>query len=230
MEHGAPADGVQKVGLTHRSVTDEVYLVLRDRIVDGQHAQGSRLIERELAAMLGVSRVPVREALQRLKNVGLVEDLPRRGCRVVHLARKDVVDLLDVQESLETLAARLAAQHSNADTIKPLAATLLRAQEATERRDPVEIGRANSAFHEAMVALSQNRLLQDLQIPINNRRRWIFRLTGEVDTDLMYTEHEALYRAIRDNQPTTAEQIARGHVAQRKEPTLRRLTDTEESG
>lgn len=80
------------------------------RIVDRRYAQGSRLVEREVAEELGMSRVPVREALRALVSEGLLELLPHSGVRVRRLERADVEHLYEVWEPLAVQASRLAAQ------------------------------------------------------------------------------------------------------------------------
>ncbi|GEM35413.1 hypothetical protein NN3_64200 [Nocardia neocaledoniensis NBRC 108232] len=92
-----------------KSLRDRAYEELRDRIVDLRLSPGQRLVERDLATELEISRIPLREALQLLEREGLVVIVPRQGAIVAPFTVTDVRDLFDVRESLEVLAARLAA-------------------------------------------------------------------------------------------------------------------------
>lgn len=92
------------------SSSDTARARIRELIISGDFAPGSRLRERELSQTLAVSRVPVREALQQLEAEGFIDTSPRRGATVKQITLRDVNELFDVRLSLEVLAARLAAQ------------------------------------------------------------------------------------------------------------------------
>src|ERR671939_877763 len=103
-------------GAPHGSRPDQVYARLRDLIVQGSVAPGSRIIETEIATRLGVSRTPVREALQRLQQEGFVNGTPgaqQSRLTVAPLTRDDVHELLDIVGALEGLGARRAAAMSD---------------------------------------------------------------------------------------------------------------------
>src|ERR1700721_1049470 len=94
-----------------QSLHDEILTRLRDHIVEGNLPDGSRVPERQLCEMLGISRTPLREALKVLASEGLVELLPNRGARVRKLSEHDLNELFDVMGGLEGLAGRLACEH-----------------------------------------------------------------------------------------------------------------------
>ncbi|WP_157253450.1 GntR family transcriptional regulator [Nonomuraea typhae] len=172
-----------------------VYATLKERIIEGDLHPGQRLIERDLAAELQVSRVPVREALGRLEAERLVVLVPRQGVLVRPFTPADVEDFFDVRESLEVLAARLAARRAGPDGLIALRAVLDQADEATRRRDARAIALANAAFHTTVVTLSANALLIDMMRPLEARLRWLFRLTHD-DPEQQCAEHHELYEAI----------------------------------
>lgn len=109
---------------------------VRQRIVDGRYPQGARLVEREVAEELRMSRVPVREALRALVTEGLLELLPHSGVRVRRLERVDVEHLYEVWEPLAVQASRLAARRvaravpGELSPLAPLQASLDRAERA----------------------------------------------------------------------------------------------------
>src|SRR3954466_7612889 len=114
-----------------RSRADFVYESLRDAISDGRIAGGERVREEEVARNLGVSRTPVREALQRLQQRGILILGPGRGLVVAQLSHEQVVELYAMREILEGSAARFAAMHATADEI----ATLYQLQEQLRTAD-----------------------------------------------------------------------------------------------
>ncbi|MDG4864320.1 GntR family transcriptional regulator, partial [Streptomyces sp. T-3] len=107
-------------GSQRGSLRDRAYETLRRRIIEAQLQPGQRLVERDLAAELEVSRIPLREALRRLEADGLVLLVPHRGALVAPFTPTDVRDLFDVRESLESLAARLAAERADAEGLERL--------------------------------------------------------------------------------------------------------------
>lgn len=100
--------------------TQKVYAALRDQIVDGVLPQGSPLPEQEISQRFEASRTPIREALQRLSREGLVELVPGKGAFVAEIHLPDIIELFQLREALEPLAARLAARAQDRSIIVPL--------------------------------------------------------------------------------------------------------------
>ncbi|MFI1974172.1 GntR family transcriptional regulator [Streptomyces wedmorensis] len=201
-------------GDAHPSLRERVYVELRERIIEAEYPAGTRLVEREIAEELRVSRVPVREAMQRLESEGFLSVQPRRGAVVADFGPRDAEHLFDVRENLEGLAARLAARHAAPAQLRDLERLLARARAAAEAgrlRDTVSL---NADFHRRIVELSGNPLLMDLMAPLDSRLRRLFRLTSaRSDGEPMCGAHERLYAAVRDRDEDGAEALARTHVA-----------------
>ncbi|WP_448542892.1 GntR family transcriptional regulator [Roseiflexus sp.] len=106
--------------LPQRTMTEQVMARLRDMILSGELAPGSRLDQNDLARRFGVSLVPLREALARLQSSGLVRIVPHRGVFVEALSVEELLDIYQVREALEELAARLAAPRLSADDLATL--------------------------------------------------------------------------------------------------------------
>ncbi len=106
--------------MPQRTMTEQVMTRLRDMILSGELAPGSRLDQNDLARQFGVSLVPLREALARLRSSGLVRIVPHRGVFVESLSVEELLDIYQVRESLEELAARLAAPRLSADDLTTL--------------------------------------------------------------------------------------------------------------
>jgi DNA-binding GntR family transcriptional regulator len=201
---------------------------LRERILTGRLRPGDRLVERELAEDLGVSRVPVREAIRSLEAEGfLVVQSPRRVV-VRQLARVDVEELFDVREALEGLAAGLAAARAGAAELKRLDRVLADAARATARGDAARITVLNSRFHDEIVAIAGNALLSTMLKPLEGRLRW---LTSQNEhwAELL-DEHRRLYDAVASGDAERAKASAVEHVRVNRDVTLRSLFGDDEPG
>lgn len=213
-------DGAVAAESTKKSLRDQAYEELRDRIIDLRLSPGQRLVERDLATELAISRIPLREALQMLEREGLVVIVPRQGAIVAPFTVTDVRDLFDVRESLEVLAARLAAERAEPADLAALHEQLTAARRATARGDQAAIAAANAAFHAVIVEVSGNPLLQSLLRPLESRVRWLVHLTKERHPGTQCDEHEDLYAAIAARDPDGAAEIAYRHAASGREPSL----------
>lgn len=195
------------------SLRDHAYEELRRRIVNTELAPGQRLVERDLAADLRVSRIPLREALRLLEADGLVLLIPGKGALVAPFTPADVRDLFDVRESLEALAARLTAERRDETGLARLKDRLAAARAATAAGDENGVAAANAGFHADLVELSANPLLSSLMRPLAARTHWLFRLTAQRDAAQQCAEHERLYAAIEAGAADEAAALAHAHVA-----------------
>ncbi|WP_290059156.1 GntR family transcriptional regulator [Amycolatopsis solani] len=207
----------QPLAATRQRVRDE----LRERILTGRLRPGDRLVERELAEDLGVSRVPVREAIRALEAEGFLVEQSARRIVVRQLARVDVEELFDVREALEGLAAGLAAARAGAAELKRLDRALADAARATARGDAARITALNSRFHDEIVAIAGNALLTTMLQPLEGRLRW---LTSQNEhwTELL-DEHRRLYEASAAGDAARAKASAVEHVRVNRDVTLRAL-------
>lgn len=210
-------------GGSDRSLPEKVYDYLREGIIEGDLPPGMRLLEREISERLGVSRIPIREALPQLEAEGFVQTMPRRGSIVTQLSLRDVDELFDVRASLEVLAARLAAHRADERTSAELGRALERADVATANGAEREIAAANAGFHEVILRMTGNRLLQAMAAPINGRVRWLFRLTSDRDPRMMCEEHHELHGAICGGHADLAASLAFVHVERGRQPSLELL-------
>ncbi|TSI14551.1 GntR family transcriptional regulator [Brevibacterium aurantiacum] len=201
-----------------RSLRDQVRQVLRSWIVSGRFAPGERVREREIAQNLGISRVPVREAVALLEGEGLVSSLPRGGAVVTRLTAKDAADLFHIREVLEGLAARLAAQNATSAEASALHHNLSRAEKAAEGGDSAEQSRLNLEFHETVVTLADNPALTTMLEPVGVRLRWHFAPDQEPLTIL--NEHTQIVEAISAGDADRAAHIAAKHVRQTRDNIL----------
>lgn len=183
---------------------------LRDAILDGVLAPGGRLVERDLAGGLGVSRIPVRDALKALEAEGLVELRPRTWGVVREFTETDLADLDEVREVVEPLAFRLAAQRRRRDGLIRLRRALDDERAGARADEPAVSRRGAADFHEIVTDLAENPLLSLLMQSIGNRLRWA--LSQHDDFAHIIDEHVALYEAIRDLDADRAAALARAHI------------------
>ncbi|MFI9045817.1 GntR family transcriptional regulator [Streptomyces sp. NPDC053427] len=196
---------------------------VRQRIVDRRYAQGVRLVEREVAEELGMSRVPVREALRSLVAEGLLELLPHSGVRVRTLARADVVHLYEVWEPLAVQASRLAARAAagDPDRLAALEMTLDQAERAAAKdEDALEVA-AHTAFHEGVVALSGNPLLARTMEQLSWQLQLLFGLREEPAH--MRAQHAEMFRRIAAGDEEAAAAATLLHVRDSRAVAMRSL-------
>lgn len=190
--------------------SDRITRTLRDQIIDGTRAPGSKLVEREIAAELDVSRLPVRDALRDLVAEGLVTPRPRTWAVVREFSASDISDLIEVRSALEILAFRLAAQRRTRAGLAKLRADLDAEQSAAARGDGAAARRAAADFHETVTELADNALLTELEGTLRSRMRW---LLGQHDAfSVVAEEHEELYRGIEARDVERVEELALRHL------------------
>ena len=208
------------------AVRERVLAELRERIVSGVLRPGDRLVERELADDLGVSRVPVREAIRTLASEGFVTTTSPRRTVVRQLSKVDVDELFDVRAALETLASGLAAEKATPADLRSLARLLAAAGKATATGKADRITAANTEFHDEIVAIAGNSLLTAMLRPIEGRLRWLTR-QNEHWRDLL-SEHRALYEAIASGDSDQAKTCALNHVRRNRQLILAELFGADE--
>ncbi|MFJ8083263.1 GntR family transcriptional regulator [Streptomyces sp. NPDC096205] len=190
--------------------SERVTRQLRDEILDGVRRPGSRLVEREVAEHLGVSRLPVRDALKALVAEGLVTPRPRSWAVVREFSPSDVADLDEVRSALETLAFRLAAQRHTRAGLERLRADLDAELDAARAGDAVRARRAAADFHQTVTSLAANELLNEMERVLRSRMRW---LLGQHDDLLgIAREHESLYDAIAARDVDRVEALVLAHL------------------
>ncbi|WP_306369209.1 GntR family transcriptional regulator [Nocardiopsis sp. CC223A] len=202
------------------SLRDRAYAELKSRIMGLRLPPGHRITERETAAELGVSRVPLREALRLLEAEGLIVLVPRQGAMVAGWSREDIVHLFEVREELEPLAARLAAAKRSEDDLRLMRRRLDEAARALDAGDDSATAAANAGFHRAVLGACGNPLLQEMMAPLDARVQWLFHLTRHRDTREQRAEHVRLLELIERGDGEGAAALYRAHVAAGLEPTL----------
>jgi DNA-binding GntR family transcriptional regulator len=146
----------ERAALERDLLRDRAYRTLRDAIVDGTLAPGERLRDQELCEWLGLSRTPVRDALNRLEQEGLVETAPQRFTQVAPLHRREARDAFPVVAAVHALAAELAVSHLNEQDFEALRAANRRFAEALRANDVDAALAEDDAFHAIFVTAAAN--------------------------------------------------------------------------
>jgi DNA-binding GntR family transcriptional regulator len=212
--------------LRRRRLVDDATQSLREAILDGRLPGGTRLRQVELAERLRISRTPIREALTRLCHEGLIELLPRGGVRVLCWNADEALELYDLREVLDGLAARLAAGRADDAVLGRLERALGRMAECVRRHDPNHWFGAHVAFHEEIVRASGNRPLGRMSsvVRLSIRRFHPLLLKTERRLEDAYGEHRGIFDAIAAHDGEAAERRARAHIANAKEIVLKVMT------
>jgi DNA-binding GntR family transcriptional regulator len=182
---------------------------IAEAIITGALRPGDQVAEEEWAAMLSVSRVPVREALRKLETEGLVEIRPRRGAFVAGMERADVTEIYDVRALLEGFAARLCTFAIRPKALGQMDDLLTEMRVAAADGQPDRYGQLSVAFQEIIWENVPNRVVRELIRRLGRRslrlRLISWRLPGYVEASLAASED--LLEALRNRDPNAAEMI-----------------------
>jgi DNA-binding GntR family transcriptional regulator len=197
------------------SLAERAYRRLRDAIVQGVLPAGSRLSERGLAASLGISAQPVREALRRLEQDGMVITLPRRGTVVAEFGPERQAEMGRIRAALEGAAAAVAAQRVDAAALSALAAQLAAMREATAAGQAELVSEANERFHTLIQEATGNAFLIRSLAALRaydhfGRVRALNSTSQELPRAL--EEHAGILAALEARDPDLAETRMRAHV------------------
>lgn len=195
--------------------------ILRDDIILGRRAPGSRLVERDIAAELHVSRLPVREAIRTLVAEGVVVARPRTWAVVREFSYRDIRDFAEVREAIETLIFVFAAERHDESGIARLRDAYERELAAALAEDSETARIAAAEFHEIAVELAANEMLGELIAVFLTRLRWLF---GQHD-DLvaMADEHRIILEAVVARDADALRRIVPAHLASGQSAAERRL-------
>ena len=209
------------------TMPDVAYAWLRDEILGGAMEEGQALRQESLAATLGVSRVPVREALRRLEVEGLVVQRPRRGYVVASLDPDEIEEIFDLRRMLEQRAGFLATQRRTAQDVAELEALLHRmdGMAIASTADIDSFAERNRAFHDRLFQpCGRAHLLRMMVVLRNNVERYIrvgALVTGSVDQ--VQNEHVAIFEAFRRGDAEEVGALCRLHCEHACERLVRRL-------
>lgn len=201
---------------------DVVFNALRKAILSGDLKPGERLMEKQLAEKMGVSRTPVREAIRKLELEGFVVMVPRKGAQVAEITEKDIQDVLEVRGALEELAVKLACKNMDDKDLRSLKQVMKEFSEASKRDDLDGMIEKDTEFHDIIFRATKNEKL--IQI-VNNLREQIHRyrvayLKSFDDFKVINEEHEQIVFAIENRDATLGETVAARHIKNQEKAVI----------
>jgi DNA-binding GntR family transcriptional regulator len=201
--------------LNNKPLRERVLDVLRDAIVAGELKPGQQLIEMELAQQLGISRAPLREAMQTLAREGLIEMIPYRGTVVRHLTRTDIEELYSLRSVLESFAIQRIVARADDKAVSALYAIFEAMLAAAEAGDLKTVNIIDRQFHDQLIELSGHGLLAATWQGVSLRVRQVMALRNMRNSDLtrIAYNHLPIIEAIKDGDEARALELIRIHVA-----------------
>ncbi|MBQ2989497.1 MAG: GntR family transcriptional regulator [Clostridia bacterium] len=204
------------------SLEARVYNEIREAILSEEFKKGEWLTEHMLTQKLGVSRTPVRSALQRLAEDGLVSMTPNRGAAVIGITREDLVDIYRIRMRLEGLASAMAAEKITDEQKRKLAETVELSEFYIQKQDTERIKELDTAFHRMIYEASGSRMIErilsDLHSNTKDYRRQSLCVPGRLSKTL--EEHKEILNAILTGNAAEAEALTSAHIERALENML----------
>jgi DNA-binding GntR family transcriptional regulator len=218
--------------LPDQSLADAVADRIREAIWSGAYAPGDRLVERRLAHEFGISHIPLREALARLTEEGLVERPPRRGARVASLTPQMLEEVSSLRVVLEQFVVRRLEGRFTPEAHAELQLIVDRMTEAAEAHDLVRVHETDQQFHQRLWELTDHTLLVEVAAQMRSRTSHFYRAAaaslGPDEVRRHADSHQQLLDVIASGNRRAAERAMKDHVEQAAQRiTDARLTRTE---
>ena len=194
---------------------DVVFNTLREAILRGDLVAGERLMELQLAAKLGVSRTPIREAIRMLEQEGLAITIPRKGAIVAGMTEKDMQDVLEIREALEELSVQVACDKITEEEIAKLQKNMKNFEHSLKSGDLKKMAQADVEFHDVIYQATDNPKLINM---LNNLREQMYRyrveyLKNPQNHEQLLREHEAIYKGIVEKDKDAVTNMIRKHIS-----------------
>ncbi len=208
------------------SLRIQVFNAIEDAILNGEYKDGESLSELRISSELGVSRTPVREALMRLENEGLVKNIPNKGAVVVGVTEKDIEDIYAIRIRIEGLAANLAASNINEDELRALEKIADLQEFYLYKNDIEQIFELDSDFHKIIYEASRSRPLRFMLTNFHNyiKHARDISVNAQGRAEKTVAEHRAILEAIRKGDSLLAESLTAEHITNAKNNFLSQMT------
>ena len=206
------------------SLADQVFEKLENDIIQGIYPKGEILTELKLVEQLGVSRTPIREALRRLEQERLIADAGK-GSRVLGITEDDLLDIMNIRERIEGLAAYYATINMTDEGRAELSHIVDLREFYFNKNDPDHLRQVDDEFHDAICRLSKRTVITDTLIPLHRKTRRFRRIAMEDRERTAKTtqEHRDIYEAIMAGDALLAKKLTKAHIANAKDHMLQNL-------
>lgn len=195
------------------SLADQIFEHLETDILSGKYQRGEILTESRLCSLLGVSRTPIREALNRLEIEHIIEDTPK-GSMVLGITEKDVDDIFAVRRQLEVLTTGMAAENCTKEQLDKLREVVELQEFYLEKGDPEQIKQMDNKFHHIIYELCGSTIFYDILVPLHNKiqkyRKNAVKSTSRAKASV--EEHRHIYEALAAHDKALAEKMVLEHV------------------
>jgi DNA-binding GntR family transcriptional regulator len=208
-------ESTNSLHIDNKPLRERVLDVLRDAIVSGEFKPGQSLVEMDIAAQLGISRAPLREALQILSHEGLVEVTPYRGTVVRTLTRTDIEELYSLRCVLETFALRRVIARNNPQDVALLRARFEDMLAAAQAGDLKQVNNIDRQFHDTLIELSHHSLLATTWNAVSQRVRQVMALRNRQNTDITQIayNHLPIIDAIAHGDEASGIELLQTHIS-----------------
>jgi DNA-binding GntR family transcriptional regulator len=207
--------------------SEVAYTRIKDALLHAGLAPGEPLSEPQLARLLGISRTPIREALQQLAQEGMIEIIPGRAVTVASRSLKDVLDVIHMRTLLEPEMMRLVAESATAEHHTELTTTIARMETAVSEGDYSAWSKADIIYHETMSAACPNHLLGETVLMLRNRVHHLANADSKLNPARLAActaEHRQIVEAVIERDAIQAEAATREHLRRLQESMLKRMT------
>ena len=206
------------------SLADQVFEKLENDIIQGIYPKGEILTELKLVEQLGVSRTPIREALRRLEQERLIADAGK-GSRVLGITEDDLLDIMNIRERIEGLAAYYATINMTDEGRAELSHIVDLQEFYFNKNDPDHLRQVDDEFHDAICRLSKRTVITDTLIPLHRKTRRFRRIAMEDRERTAKTtqEHRDIYEAIMAGDALLAKKLTKAHIANAKDHMIQNL-------
>jgi len=218
---------MQSGKLTKLPMKQEVYNYLLQAIMRGELEPGKQLDEKEISETLGVSRTPLREAVNRLAQEGIVVEIPYRGNFVRKFTTREVIDLYEVRKTLEMMAIRQAVQRMSDEEAAAIAALVTQTAKAQESGDLEAYGRLDAEFHDKIARCSGNQMLIQLLGSMSAQINIIRHMANGSDkvAKKAQFDREHMLTAIASRDAEAAARFMEEHISRVMEEVVSRLDE-----
>lgn len=201
--------------INNKPLREQVLDAMRDAIVHGEFKPGDTIVEAEIASLLGVSRAPIREAMQILNSEGLLETIPYHGTTVRRLSKTDIEELYSLRSVLEVFAIRRIIAWNNPEDVVILRQHFQGMLENADIQNLKKVNEIDRSFHDTLIELSRHSMLLSLWNAVALRVRQVMALLNERNTDMKQIayNHLPIIEAIADGDEARAVSLIQQHIA-----------------
>ncbi|URM31527.1 GntR family transcriptional regulator [Cytobacillus firmus] len=210
------------------SIRERVYLHIKDLILDGEFKAGDRLVERELAERLNISRTPIREALFRLESQGFVKTVPRKGVIVADISEKEIIEVFTILSSLEVLAAKLAVQKLDDEMESKFAGSIIKVKEYLNNPEE-DVAELHRELNHLLYSSAKNVKLYEMLSGLSDYIRAFAKIghknPGRAKQSM--EEHLKIMEAIVNKEMEMAEYLTKIHIENSKKAYIEAVQQSE---